>query len=366
MKKAAYGLCGACFVLLIWCAALYLQLDGQIQAHFTARWDQSLQTELQKRLENEDAQMGLYAMRRSDIGSLEDGSIYECVFYHPDAIGIQIIAGTAITQAQIEADDAVMMLSEGAAMRMDPDMNLIGTETMLNGREYTIIGIYRQRSPLGMLTRRSELSAVIPFRTTDHPRVFRLWLYTAGNTRFLYQKLQNCIVDLNQSEDVGGMNVRDLGTAARLGRQSAYIWLWIGCTAFCIGLLRHWKGRRRRFLENAGQIYVREEFAVFVRRGLRLAVRDYLPSILAAALWIAASIWLIASFRFDETVLPRRFLSLKAWYEMLLQNAIRTNESDFLPTLQGALYDRLRHMVSILGSLGIGTVLYIFKGRNDR
>lgn len=365
MKKAACGLCGACCILLIWCAAFYLQLDGQIQAHFTARWDQSLQTELQKRLENEDAQMGLYAVLESDIGSLEDGSIYECIFYHPDAIGIQIIEGAAITQAQIEADDAVMMLSEGAAMRMDPNMNLIGTKTMLNGREYTIIGIYRQRSPLGMLTRRSELSAVIPFRMTDQPRVLRLWLYTAGNTRFLYQKLQSCIADLNQSADVGSMNVRNLGTAARLGRQRAYIWLWIGCTAFCIGLLRRWRGRRRRFLENAQQLYAREEFPVFARTGLRWAMQAYLPSMLAAAFWIAASIWLIAGFCFDETVLPRRFLSLKAWYEMLVQNAIRTNESHFWPTLQGALYDRLRHLVSILGSLGVGTILYIFKGRND-
>lgn len=357
MKRIAGVLCVASIVALVWLRPLWIQLEGQVQAQLTVQPNDEALSEACREWSADSLECGLYAMGEGTADGLEGILLYECLVYHPDALGVTVVAGTSVTPAQIAAEDRVVMLSEATALALDPSMNCVGREIAIGGEYFRIVGIYRMRSPLGVLTQRPEASAILPCRMSDEPRSMYLWLRTQGNSRFLLQRTSREIEGLTQSPDFGGAGAQDAGTAAAHGRQRILFWLWLDGVVAAAARLWQWKSRRARFAREVIRRRGIFEGRSFLRKAVALAATDLLPSAALAFAAILATACAASGLALDETIVPLRFLDPGTWLEMFKANALRANTSDLAPVYPIVLGARLTQLTEMAGTLSFGSLL---------
>lgn len=350
-----------CIVLLTWISTMWSLLSGQIQAHFTSSAGNKLLSDLMKKWKESSAEFGIYAFGENDINNSEDVLLYECIAYHPDALGITIISGTSITPQQIAKGDQVAMLSEKIAVSLDPSMNCIGQEITIDGERYRVLGIYRNRSPLGFLSRLPGNSVVIPYRRNEETRILNLWIQAQEDSRFLYQEVHGALELLNQSKDFASFSVKDLGLAARLGRQNSLFWLWLDGALLSFTIFHRSRFRRKRFFRKAALQYRIFEFRIFLRKILPSMIVDLLPSVTFVVVALLVTVKLASGVVIDATVLPQRFLDINAWRNMFVSNVLQTNSAYFVPAFSYVICDRLNQLNRILGSFGLACLLLCLK-----
>ena len=142
-----------CLLGLWYCGQLSDSLSGQSLFSYMGIIHSDLQGTLAQIASDCDADFGAFAMEETTLNNREDIQVYECLNYHPEAIGILMMKGSPITHAQTNHSDSVIMLSEKAALTLSPTLDCIDSFVSLNEKKYRIVGIYQHYEPLGYLTR---------------------------------------------------------------------------------------------------------------------------------------------------------------------------------------------------------------------
>lgn len=345
------ALCAVCVAGMWWGNRLWKMLEGQSAFRISAVDDSLLADDLRDIAEQCDAQLGAFSIR--DTQGLR---LYECVVYHPEALGILSIDGDPLTSEQIAAEEPVAMLSKAAAMLLSPDLNCIGDMVQIDGAEYKVIAVYREYEPLGALTRTAEASAIIPARQDGEPRRFYIWIDAKPGDVFAYQQASDLLEDMNQSADAGSFQVEDITGSAQSGRQGIRVILLILLAMISTGLLRAMAKHRRDFARKAqnemGQYYA-------PRAVLRLIVPfcwQILPSIAVCAAEAAYSAYCAAKINIGVGSLPGKLLNLSAWTELWTQSIIWGNAREEMPFFSALLNGWLETLTLIAGAVGIGSL----------
>lgn len=361
MKKLGGCLFAGCTALLLWLYVLYGHLDGQIQARFSAQPEKASLASAMSQWNEASLEYGLYAMGIGVVEDLEDVLLYECLAYHPDALGITMVWGAPITPAQITNQDHVVMLSQETAMKLNPAMDWSGRCVQIDGESYQVVGVYRARSHLGFLTQVCKETAILPCRAGPTPRNFSLWLCTRGDSRYLFQRAQGWLDALHQSADFASSSTWDLGLSALLGRQGILLWLWLDSMASFIFMLRRWRQRRARFLEQVHRCFSIWEAGTCLRGILPRFVVDLLPSVLLVSAGLWATVRLAGGLVLNEMVLPQHFLRVGAWLEMFAVKTMQANAAPWFPVYPYVLCMRLSQLSGISGALSFALMLLFLK-----
>lgn len=358
MRKMAWVLFFASAVLLLAMSGQWRSLDGQVQAYFAVcPSDGTLVKDLRSWLAHEE--MSLYTLGTARIGEISDVRVYECMVYHPDALGVTLTQGSALTQAQLDWDDGVAMISEPLALALDPAMDCVGRLLTIGDRMYRIVGIYRARSPLGYLTVLDSYSAIVPCREGTSLRQMHLWIRTRDDSRYVYQQVKKNLDGLNQSADYGSEGAVDLGLAAKLGRQGVYCWLWLDFAVLCAANLRRLRPRWQCFIRETAERRRRYDVGSFFWSIFSHALKEVLPSLVLVLACVVSLVVLLDGLTLDESVFPRRFLDLGAWRDMLIADTLRENVAQSAPVLANLLCRRLEQLCVGLGIFSFGTLLLV-------
>lgn len=356
MRKMAWTLFFASAVLLLAVSGQWRNLDGQVQARFIARPDgEALVKALRSSLG--DVEMGLYALGSAQAGKIPDVRLYECLIYHPDALGVTLTQGNALTQAQLDRGEDTAMISEQLALALDPAMDCVGRPLTIGDRTYRIAGVYRARSPLGFLTMLDACSAIVPCREESSLRQMHLWIRTRDDSRYVHQQVEKDLDGLDASAEYGSSEAVDLGLAAKLGRQGARFWLWLDFAVLCIAMFRRLRPRRRQFLREIAERRRRDDAGTLLRNALPRVLTEVLPSLLLLLACAGSTATLLSGLTLDESVLPRRFLDLSAWRKMFMDNALRENAAQPAPVWVNVLCRRLESLCAGLGVFSFGALL---------
>ncbi|MEG1844602.1 MAG: ABC transporter permease [Clostridia bacterium] len=352
MKKAiCLVLAMLCCLGLVGSDILLESLEGQSVHRLSVAVNNGTRKALRDLSIEQNAEMGAFAVSETTFAG---GALarYQCLAYHPGALGIVLTHGAPITQAQIERGDKVIMLSQHAAMQLSPDLRCVGTKTHIGEVPYLIIGIYRHVEPLNFLTRTSEDTAIVPITTADDERRVYVWLKDKAASPFAFAQADKALRELGSAVDLGDYQAIDLSRVSREGRQGFRLWLLIITTVLGLELLRVLTGSRKRFREDIRRAFAKHDAP---RACLGLVwpfVRSMLPTLLVIGGWGVCVLDFAGRLVISDQV-PGALLDPGAWIDKRVAYTMTANLAEGLPVVAPLLAEHLIRLGTALGIVAL-------------
>lgn len=349
MRRWIFVLLALLCAAALWvCGALFQSLGGQSLCRLTAVPDAAVAARIRAMAEARGLQFSAFA-----IGDEESLTLFECLFYHPEALGITLTDGSPITQAQIERGERVAMLSESAALALSPTLDVVGQSVMLGDTSYRVVGIYKHYEPIGFLARTARASAIVPLGAEEDARRIYVWTRPKAASPFAFQYARTALEKLDLGRDAQSFMAADIGLMADMNRQAIRFWTLSALLLFGIYALRKLAWMRRAFVKAVRRECTRHY-------GGRAALHLIGPF----AWYVAPSLAVVAALAFymvycaknlliSAQFVPARFLDPEAWLSQLSALAVKNNLAESMPVYAYALCAQLAYLTMACGALVI-------------
>ena len=298
-------------------------------------------------------------LKEEEIGDVGSGLIYGCLSYHPEALGIILIKGSPLIQSQLTMGDPVALLNERCAMLIDPSLDCIGSAVSIGGRNYRIVGIYREYEPLMLLTRNSSLSAIVPVQASGDIQRLYVWLRTKSISMFTFQQVQKDFTAIIGTHDAGDFQSIDLDSISRLNRQSIRLALLIAMSFICWYGHIFMKSSRNEFRQRT-----KREFSLHY--GIHACCRligpfmyGVLPSLIVFGGWISYLVLFAERLIINAQWVPTRMLDVEAWIAKLESSVLTSNMVESMPLYGSLLSNHMQNIYIAIAVIGLYT-LWLF------
>lgn len=364
IKRAIWlAICASALAGLWFIAHIWGSLAGQSVYRLSAADDAMLSGGLADMAEKCEVSTAAFAMRDTQEGI----RLYECAAYHPEAFGIVLVKGVPVTEKHIDSCAKVVMLNVDGATAISPGLDCIGRQTVIDGEEYTIIGIYDDSAYAGAFTRTASASAIIPAARSGEVRTWYVWTKGDEDNVFAYQQAGNMLKGLHGGMDAGSFQAEAVSESMLAGVQRCRFITLAVLAILCAGLIRHTRGWRGAFVEKTKAGF-RAEYAL---RAALISVRPFVRYILpiAAALLAAAAfaVYCAANIHIGVGSIPEKLLDMDQWLELWQRRIMETNAYGQLPVYAVNLNGWLSRFAWGAGITAmVGAAFGVAGGRKDR
>lgn len=173
---------------------LWNMLAGQGCFKITAETGEGLTGRLSALQTAEGVELGAFSMKNLQTGTLAPATLYESVLFHPMALGLSMTEGDM--PFRTGAEDKILLHTKTAA-RLIPTGQCVGETVKIEAGQFQVAGLYK-----GTGLWKNEASAVVSAGESGLRPVY-VWMRTASDDVFAYERLRRALTEENQGTDAG-------------------------------------------------------------------------------------------------------------------------------------------------------------------
>lgn len=244
---------------------------------------------------------------------------FECTTPSLEPLGSVLVEGSGLLDIDFVNETAAIAIEEATANILFQDGHALGKHLTLEGRTYTVKGVYKSYYP--MVLRTERYSVCVPMQTTQALyRTVYLWVRAIpGTEAFVKQELQHFLQTYASRSDKGlvDFQIQDIHNLARTVNQGIRWGTW----AFFLYMV--WMLLQRLSLRKS------VSWAIFI------------------GLAVIAGRFFMLSFPLPEAILPYRLADLDTLWHYLIDYVLESNRQMVIPLQAHAVVKSLKDYSNI-------------------
>ena len=340
-----------CMAALLAVSALWNTLAGQGCFKITAETGDRLNGRLSALQTAESVELGAFSMKNLQTGTLAPATLYESVLFHPMALGLSMTEGDM--PFRTDAENQILLHTKTAA-RLIPTGQCVGETVKMEEGQFRVAGVYK-----GTCLWKNEASAVVSAGESELRPVY-VWMRTAPDDVFAYERLHRALTEENQGTDAAGFTGVDLTKRAAGAQIANAVALFLMALMLAKRIWRDQAGMRQKLIQTAREIFQKFYFFGAGIRCIWPFVRYLGISLLCGGALIAGVLLVRRVFSQGAADLPEQLLSLRAWRNYLSRESAAIRAMYELPMAAcrtGALLQGLGLGLGIAGLTTAGLAM---------